>query len=101
MSAHEAALGGVTGDIAAALLHHGAHGLEALDVLVDGADAEVAAAGHGVAGVAEAAQLGAQEVVRRADAPHQVDGRGDVPGVGAVDLQGVAAEAADLRAHVA
>ena len=101
MAAAQTALRGVGADIAAGLLDHGAHGLKALDMLVDGADAEVAAAGHGDVGVAEAAKLRADQVVRRADAAHELDGCGGVAGAGAVDLQRVAAVAVDLRAHIA
>ena len=91
----------VGADIAAGLLDHGAHGLEALDVLVDGADAEVAAARHGDMGMAEAAKLCADEIIRRADTADKLDGRGRVAGAGAVDLERVAAVAPDLRAHIA
>ena len=51
--------------------------------------------------VAEAAKLRADQVVRRADAAHELDGCGGVAGAGAVDLQRVAAVAVDLRAHIA
>jgi hypothetical protein len=101
MAAGQTALGRVGADIAAGLLDGGAHGLEALDVLVDGADAEVAAARHGDACVAEAAQLRADEVIGRANAAHELDGSRDVADVAAVDLDRVAAQAADDRAHVA
>ena len=101
MAAAQPALRGVGADIAAGLLDHGAHGLEALDVLVDGADAEVAAARHGDMGMAEAAKLCADEIIRRADTADKLDGRGRVAGTGAVDLERVAAVAPDLRAHIA
>ena len=101
VAAAQPALRGVGADIAAGLLDHGAHGLEALDVLVDGADAEVAAARHGDMGMAEAAKLCADEIIRRADTADKLDGRGRVAGAGAVDLERVAAVAPDLRAHIA
>ena len=101
VAAAQPALRGVGADIAAGLLDHGAHGLEALDMLVDGTDAEVAAARHGDMGVAEAAKLRADEIIRRADAADEINGRGRVAGAGAVDLKRVAAVAPDLRAHIA
>ena len=72
-----------------ALRHFGAHGPEALDVLVDGPYAEVAAAGHGHGGLAEAAQQRSQQIVGRPDAPcHIIGGMGAADGA-AVDLHGV------------
>ena len=86
-------------DVAARLLDRRAEGLEALDVLVDGADAEVAAAGHGDLRAAEAAELRADEVRRSADAPHKLL-RGDrIADVAAIDLHHRRAEAADARTH--
>ena len=63
MSALQTALRRVRADIAAELLDACAHCLKALDVLVDGADAEVAAAGHCHARVTESAELGSDEIV--------------------------------------
>ena len=51
--------------------------------------------------MAETAQLGPQQVIRGANPPDQVDGRGNIPGPGAVDFHRVAAQAANLRAHIA
>ena len=90
--AGEAAILGGGVDEAALHGHLRAHGGEALDVLVDGADAEVAAAGHGHGGLTEAAQQRAQQVIAGADTAGQVVGRaGAVDGV-AVDLDGVAVQ---------
>ena len=100
MAALEAAFGCVRADIAAQLLHARAHRFKALDVLVDGAHAEIAAAGHGNARVAEAAEFGADEIVGSADAAHKIDGCRSVAHVRAVDLERVPAEAADVRAHI-
>ena len=100
MAALEAAIGRICADIAAQLLDARAHRLKALDVLVDGAHAEVAAAGHGDARVAEAAKFGADEIVGSADAAHKIDGCRSVAHVRAVDLERVPAEAADVRAHI-
>ena len=69
---------------------------EALDMLVDGPDAEVAAAGHGHGGLAEAAQQRAQQVVAGADAAHQVKGRGGGVDMAAVDLHRVAVQHPDI-----
>ena len=76
------------------------HGGEALDVLVDGADTEVAAAGHGHSRLSEAAQQSAQQVVAGADAAGQIVGRaGTVDGV-AVDLHRVTVQHADVGAQL-
>ena len=76
------------------------HGGEALDVLVDGADTEVAAAGHGHSRLSEAAQQSAQQVVAGADAAGQIVGRaGAVDGV-AVDLHRVTVQHADVGAQL-
>ena len=72
------------------------HGAEALDMLVDGSDAEVAAAGHGHGGLAEAAQQRAQQVVAGANAAHQVKGRGGGVDMAAVDLHRVAVQHPDI-----
>ena len=101
VAAAQTALRRVGADIAAGLLDHGAHGLKALDVLVDGADAEVAAARHGNMGMAEAAELCADQIIGSTDAAHQLNGSRGVARVRAVDLDCVAAIAVDLRAHVA
>ena len=101
VAAAQPALRGVGADIAAGLLDHGTHGLEALDMLVNGADTEVAAARHGNMGMTKAAKLCADEVIRRTDASDEFDGSSCVACTGAVDLECVAAVAADLRAHIA
>ena len=101
VAAAQTALRGVGADIAAGLLDHGTHGLEALDMLVNGADTEVAAARHGNMGMTKAAKLCADEVIRRTDASDEFDGSSCVACTGAVDLECVAAVAADLCAHIA
>ena len=100
MAALEAAIGRICADIAAQLLDARAHRLKALDVLVDGTHAEIAAAGHGDARVAKASELCADEIVGSADAAHKIDGCRSVAHVRAVDLERVPAEAADVRAHI-
>ena len=67
-------------------LHIRAHGAHTLDVLVDRPDAEIAAAGHGGLRRAEPAQHGADEIVRRADFPHQIVRRIRKPRLGAINL---------------
>ena len=101
MPALKAALRGVRADVAAVLLDRRAHGLEALDVLVDGTDAEVAAAWHRHMRMAEAAKLHADEIIGRTDAPHQLDRSRGVARMAAVDLHRVAGKAPDIGAHVA
>ena len=79
----------------------GAHGGEALHVLVDGPDAaEVAAAGHGHLRLAEAAQQGTHEVVGGPDPPRQVIGGAGAGDVTAVDLHRVGVEEADAGAQL-
>ena len=68
---HVSALG--VGDDIVALAHGGAHGGEALDVLVDGTHAaEVAAAGHRDLGAAEAPQQGADQIIGGAQLVRQI-----------------------------
>ena len=90
--------GGV--DKAALHGHLGTHGGEALDMLVDGADAEVAAAGHGHGGLPKPAQQRAQQVVAGPDAAGQIVGRaGAVDGM-AVDFHRVTVQYADAGAQL-
>ena len=100
MAAGETAVGGVGADIAVQLIDTSAQGFKALDMLVNGADTEVAAAGHGHFGLTEPAQLRANEVVGSANTTHQINGRHNIPHAGAVQLQRVAGLSADGHAHV-
>ena len=63
----------LTEDIAAGKLHLRAERREALEVLVDGALAEVAATGHGALGTAKTRQHGTDEVVAGADTVRQLE----------------------------
>ena len=84
-----------------ALADLGTHGDKALDVLIDGAHAaEVAAAGHGDLGLAEAAKQRADEVVGGADLVRKLlrDLRGG--DMAAVDLHIAAVEEADIGAQL-
>ena len=99
MPALKAVFRGVCADIAAGLLHGRAHRLEALDVLVDGADAEIAAAGHGNTRMTETAKLHADEIARGTDAADKLDRSRGVVRMAAVDLKGIARQTFDLRAH--
>ena len=72
-----------------------AHGPEALDVLVDGPDAEIAAAGHGHSSLAEAAQQRAQQVIAGPDPAHQLEGRLGGVHMAAVDLHRVSVQHPD------
>ena len=97
---HQTAAFGGGVDEAALHGHLSAHGGEALDVLVDGPDAEVAAAGHGHGGLTEAAQQRAQQIIAGTDAARQIVGRaGGVDGA-AVDLDGVAVQHAHPGAQL-
>ena len=68
-------------------------------MLVDGARAEVAAAGQRHAGVAEAAELRADEIIGGADAAHQRVGGLGIAHICAAELQRVRTQATDLCAH--
>ncbi len=90
--------GGV--DIAAPHIYIGAHGGEALDVLVDGPPTQIAAAGRRHLGGAKAAQQRADQVIAGADLPGQLVGDRLVAHVGAVDIHGGAVYCPHLRAQV-
>ena len=93
----QAAVGRVGIDKAVFHLDVCAHRGHALDVLIDRPDAEVAAAGHGRLGRAEAAEHRADEVIRRADLAHQVIRRLGEAHLRAVDLNGGGAEVSSTR----
>ena len=95
-------MAGLRGGVDKAALHHhlGAQGGKALDVLVDGADAEVAAAGHGHFSLAEAAQQRADEIIGGADLAGQVIAGAGGTDVAAIDLHRVAVDGADGSAQL-
>ena len=96
---HAPALGG--GADVVALAHGRTHGGKALDVLVDGAGAaEVAAAGHGDLGLAEAAKQCADEIVARAQLVRQLLRGAGGDDVATVKLHVAAVEHADLRTEL-
>ena len=94
--------GSLTGGVDKAALHHHVRAQrgKALDVLVDGAHAEVAAAGHGDLRPVEPAQQGADQIIGRADAPRQLIGGAGGADVGAVDLHRVGIDCAHARAQL-
>ena len=77
----------------------GTQGTEHLEVLVDGAGAQVAAAGHGYLRPAKAGQQSAQEVVAGTHLTGQIVRHVGAGQMGGVDLVGVAVEHLDLRAQ--
>ena len=81
-----AAAGDLGADQAVAHVHVGPHGHKALDVLVDGPSAQVAAPGQGDLRPAKAAQQGPHQVIAGADLPGQVIGHLAVADVGAVHV---------------
>ena len=81
-------------DVAVFHFHPGAQGGQALDVLVDGASAQVAAAGHGHLRVAEAAQQRAHQIVAGPDLAPDLIGHRPVADVAAVHLHGGAVDGA-------
>ena len=95
----QAAVGRVGIDKAVFHLDVCAHRGHALDVLIDRPDAEIAAAGHGRLGRAEAAEHRADEVIRRADLAHQVIRRLGEAHLRTVDLNGGGAEVVHTRAQ--
>ena len=85
--------------IAADGVHLGAQKLKALDMLVDGTGAEIAAAGHGHLGLAEPTQQRPEKIVRGANLPGHLMGHGGGVDAGGVDLHGTAAQAPHLGTH--
>ena len=98
-AARQAVCRGGGADEAILEVNGGTDGLEALDVLVDGARAEVAAAGQRHAGMAEAAELRADEIIGGADTAHQRVGGLRIAHICAAELQRIRTQAADLCAH--
>ena len=90
---------GVDGDHAVVHTVLCAQSAEHLQVLVDGAGAEVAAAGHGHLGLAEAGQQCAEEIVAGAHLAGQVVGDIGAGQMGGVDLVGVLVQHPDLSAQ--
>lgn len=78
-----------------------AHCFKALDVLIDGTYAKIAAAGHGHTGPAKPAQFRADEIIRGADPVYQFNGCDSVSDSAAVDLDGIWAKPPDIGAHIA
>ena len=79
-------------------LHLGAHGDEALDVLVNGAAAQIAAAGHRHLRPAEAAQQSAHDIVAGTDFPGRAVRDFPVANAGAVDFYGGTVDGPHLSA---
>ena len=73
-------------DQAVSDLHLGPHGYKALDMLVDGPSAQIAASGQGHFRPAEAAQKGAHQIVAGADPAGQLIGHLAVADMGAVHV---------------
>ena len=90
---------GVDGDHAVVHTVLCAQSAEHLQVLVDGAGAEVAAAGHGHLGLAEAGQQCAEEIVAGTHLAGQVVGDVGAGQMGGVDLVGVLVQHPDLCAQ--
>ena len=87
-------------DKAAPHVHLGAHGHKALDVLVDGPPAEVAAPRRGHLGGTEPAQQGADEVIGGPDLPGQLLGHPGVSDMGAVHVHRGAVDGAHVGAQL-
>ena len=87
-------------DIAPLDLHVGPHGHKALDVLVDGPVAQMAAAGQRDLRRAEAAQQGPDQVVGGPDFPGHVQPHLFIVDAGAVDIHGGTVHRADVGAQL-
>ena len=98
--AAEPAVSGVGVDKAVFHIYVRAKGGHALDMLLDGPHAEVAAAGHGGLGAAEAAKHCADEIIGSPDLAGQVKGYVLIMYVRTVDLDGGSIDKADLCAHM-
>ena len=81
---------------AVAYVHLGAERRHALDVLFDGANAEIAAAGHGRLGLAEAPEHRADQIIGGADLSGEIVRSVDAARRGAVDLDRRAVDESDL-----
>ena len=102
MSAQQSA-GGLAGpgvDHATVQVYLYIHGLKGLDVLVDGPDPEVAAAGHGHARPGAAAQQCTQKIIGPPHPAGQVIGDNREDGVGRVNFQGSPVQKLYLYAHI-
>ena len=74
---------------------------KALDVLVYGSAAEIAAAGIRHFRVTETTELGAEQIIRAAYLAGKIGACGALANIGAVYFNGVSAESFDVGAHVA
>ena len=90
------ALLGADGDHAVVHTVLGAQSAEGLEVLVDGAGAKVAAAGHGHLRLAEAGEQRTQEIIAGAHLAGQIVRHIGAADVGGVDLVGVPVQHLDL-----
>ena len=97
-AAMELCLGG-RNDIAADDLYVSAHDVKALDVLVDGTDAEIAAAGHGNRCLAEPTQQCAHQIIGRTDLTGKLMGHGAGVDAGAVQFKGGPVNHPNRSAH--
>ena len=84
-------------DQAVAHVHLCPHGHEALDMLIDGPPAKVAAAGQGDLGPAEPAEQGPHQIIAGADLPGQLIGDLTVSDMGTVYLYRASVDDADVR----
>ena len=96
--AHQTLLGGGN-DLAADGLDGAAQGLKALDMLVNGAGAEITAAGHGYLSPTKTPQQRANEVVAGTDPPCLVKGRPGLPHVATVKIPGTGIHLGHCRPH--
>ena len=85
---------------AAAHIYFGPHSHKALNVLVDGPRAQIAAAGQRHLGPAEAAQQSAHQIIAGADLAGQLVRHLTVADIGAVDVHGGAVDGAHIRPQI-
>ena len=100
-SSLQAVAAGLQRDEFIGLIHIRTQEQKALDVLVDGPGGEVAAAGQGDLGLAEAPQQSAHQVVAGPHLPHQCGvGLGTLD-IGAINFQHIALRTGNFGAHSA
>ena len=87
-------------DEPAAYIHRRTKRRQALDMLVNGANAEIAAAGHRRLGRTKTPKHGTDQIIRSADLAHQIIGGILIAGLRTVDLDGGTVDKAHLRTEL-
>ena len=80
-------------------VHISTHGLESLDVLVNGTHAKITAAGHCAAGVTKATKHCADEVIGCSDGAHHFAGAFPAAYAAAINIHSVLVNSTDIGTH--